>query len=125
MSKTINKPNRVKRVSNRLFRIYYTVFLTIIYFGLQLLMMKYNVWIMIVINTILMAIAINSIAKHYRKKVNSENSNIPHVGNSLHDLDGKTIPVTFRVNEYKPKVNVDITETFVTLTHKFKNTHLK
>ena len=54
-------------VSNRLFRIFYTVFLTAIYFGLQLLMMKFNLWVMISINTVLMAVAADSIAKHYRK----------------------------------------------------------
>lgn len=54
-------------ISNRLFRIFYTVFLTAIYFGLQLLMMKFNVWVMISINTVLMAVAADSIAKHYLK----------------------------------------------------------
>lgn len=34
-------------------------------------------------------------------------SNIPDVSNSLLDLDGKTIPVTFHVSKYKHKIVID------------------
>jgi hypothetical protein len=33
---------------------------------------------------------------------------IPLVSNSLLDLDGKTIPVTFHVSKYKPKIDIDL-----------------
>lgn len=37
-----------------------------------------------------------------------ENTRLPHVSNSLLDLDGKTIPVTFHVSKYKPKIDIDL-----------------
>lgn len=36
-----------------------------------------------------------------------KNCSIPAVSNSLLDLDGKTIPVTFRVSKYEPKIDID------------------
>jgi len=33
---------------------------------------------------------------------------IHSVSNSLLDLDGKTIPITFHVSKYKPKIDIDL-----------------
>lgn len=33
---------------------------------------------------------------------------IPRVSNSLLDLDGKTIPVTFHVSKFEPKIDIDL-----------------
>ena len=60
-------------VSDNFFRIFYTIFLTIIFFGLQLTMMRDNIWLMITINTILFAGASNSVAKYYNLWKNSRN----------------------------------------------------
>jgi len=37
-----------------------------------------------------------------------EQLSIHSVSKSLLDLDGKTIPVTFHVSKYKPKIDIDL-----------------
>ncbi len=34
--------------------------------------------------------------------------NIDSVSNSLLSLDGKTVPVTFRVSKFEPKIDIDL-----------------
>jgi len=36
------------------------------------------------------------------------NTVLSHVSNLLIDLDGKTIPVTFHVSKFKPKIYIDL-----------------
>ena len=36
------------------------------------------------------------------------NCNIQRISNSLLDLDGKTIPVTFHVSKFEPKIDIDL-----------------
>jgi hypothetical protein len=43
-----------------------------------------------------------------QEKVVKNNAVLPHVSNSLLDLDGKTIPVTFHISKYKPKIDIDL-----------------
>lgn len=47
-------------------------------------------------------------AEWYRDNVVNKNEILPLVSNSLLDLDGKTIPVTFHVSKYKPKIDIDL-----------------
>lgn len=44
--------------------------------------------------------------KHYNK--NYFEVIEPKVSNSLLDLDGKTIPVTFHVSKFEPKIDIDL-----------------
>ena len=43
-----------------------------------------------------------------QEKVVKNNAVLPIVSNSLLELDGKTIPVTFHVSKYKPKIDIDL-----------------
>jgi hypothetical protein len=43
-----------------------------------------------------------------QEKVVKNNAVLQHVSNSLLDLDGKTIPVTFHISKYKPKIDIDL-----------------
>ena len=50
------------------------------------------------------------LAEQQANGTNSDNGklSISHVSNSLLDLDGKTIPVTFHVSKFEPKIDIDL-----------------
>jgi len=46
--------------------------------------------------------------KEKPSSVPQANELLPHVSNSLLSLDGKTIPVTFHISRFEPKIDIDL-----------------